>query len=89
MSRYIKITAGTPYYGTKEEFFQIFDDDTSDEFIDEIAEEIRQDHAESFEYLARGWDEDWESEEEENNYYADCWATWKEISKEEFLEETE
>lgn len=88
MSRYIKITAGTPYCGTEEEFFQVFDDDTSDEFINEIAEENRQDQAESFEYLGRGgWDEDWESEEAKDDYYADCYAEWVEMTKEEFYKE--
>lgn len=88
MSRYIKITAGTPYCGTEETFFQIFDDDTSDDFINEIAEEIRQDLAESFEYLGRGgWNEDWESEEERDNYYADCYAVWEDFSKEKFYKE--
>ena len=56
--------------------------------IDEIAEEIRQDQAESFEYLGRGgWDEDWESEEAKDDYYADCYAVWVEMTKEEFYKE--
>lgn len=87
MSRYIKITAGTPYCGTEEDFFYIVDDDTTEEFINDFAEEILQRHVESFEYLATGWDEDWESEEQKENYYADCYVSWEEISKEEFWEE--
>lgn len=35
-------------------------------------EDLVRDNAEGFEYLATGWGEDFETEEEREDYYADC-----------------
>ena len=92
---YYKFTAETPYCGTECEDYQSFDVRPSKALLDEIAEELRQVNADSYEYLVSGWnDENFEGmteeerEEEIANYYADCWGGWEEISKEEYEENT-
>ena len=93
--RYIKFTAETPYCGTDHEEYEIFPDDTPDTDLDDIAEDIRRNNAEGFEYLVSGWDnenfEDMteeEQQEEIDNYYADCWCSWEEVSQKEYEENT-
>lgn len=96
--RYFKFTADTPYCGTKNEYFyKIEDENATPVALDEMAEEIARDNAESFEYLVFGWDsnpvEEGEMTEEEyeqeiENFYADCSCEYEEISAEEYEEET-
>ena len=45
------------------------------------------DYAESYTYVATGWDEDFESEEEEEDYYENCTFDIEEITEEEYQEE--
>jgi hypothetical protein len=92
---YYKFTAETPYCGTECEDYQSFEVRPSDYELDEIAECLCRDNAEGYEYLVSGWDDEnfegmteEEQEEEINNYYADCYGGWVEISKEEYEENT-
>lgn len=87
MYRYIKFIVGTPYTGTEDTIYEIYSGDTTDSFLNEILEEYINDNAESYEYLATGWDEEFDDEEEKDNYYADCGGYWEEITKEKFDEE--
>lgn len=82
--RYIRFTGGTGYCGCDIEEYIAYDDIIDDEDLDEIAEEMAYDNGESYEYVVIGWDEEWESEEDRENYFANCWCNWEEISKEEF-----
>ena len=84
MSRYIHFMGETPYCGTDYNDYIEFEDGTPNNVIDEYSDELCQQNAESFEYLATGWDEDWESEEERESYYENCYGSWEEISKEEY-----
>ena len=45
------------------------------------------DYAEPYTYVATGWDEDFESEEEEEAYYENCIFDIEEITEEEYQEE--
>ena len=88
---YFKFTASTPYCGTELTTYQKFENRPTDAELDEIAEYIARDNAESFEYLVTGWgDDNFEDEEEEAKalelYYEDCFCDWKEIDEEEFEE---
>ena len=87
MDRYIKFIVGAPYIGTEETIYEIYSGDTTDDFLNEVLEEHIRNNAESYEYLACGWGEDFESEEDRDNYYADCGGYWEEITKEKFDEE--
>lgn len=90
---YFKISAETSYCGTdKEEYYQ-FEERPSDEELDELAESVARDNAETYEYLVSGFDgehfEDMSEEEQEEeleNYYQNCSGSWEEITEEEFLE---
>lgn len=84
--RYIHFSGGTPYCGCDFDEVEEFPDDTEDSFLDQIAEDKAHDNGESFEYCATGWGEGFESEEEEESYYMDCWCNWEEISEEEYME---
>ena len=91
--RYIKFKADTPYCGTEHEEYDTFPDGTPDADLDDIAEDIRRNNAESYEYLVSGWDDEnfegmteEEQQEEIDNYYADCWGGWEEVSQKEYEE---
>ena len=88
---YFKFTADTPYSGTELVDYQKFEKRPTDAELDEIAENIAQSNAESFEYLVTGWNNDnFDDEDEEaaalENYYADCQGSWEEIDEKEFEE---
>lgn len=85
--RYIKFEVYTSYVGTEDTIYEKFSDDTTDSFLEEYLDELIRNNAESYEYLATGWDEEFDDEEEKDNYYADCGGYWEEITKEKFDEE--
>ena len=82
---YVKFTADTPYCGTEQTVYDCYEKRPTDAELNERAEMLGRDNAEGFEYLINGWDED-VSDEELDNYYADCCWDWEEISQEEFEE---
>ena len=51
------------------------------------AEENIYEYADSYSYVATGWDEGFESEEEEEAYYENCTFDIEEITEEEYQEE--
>lgn len=66
-----KITCTTPYAGTDMEYWVLAD--SEDDIFKSDLEEWAYENGQSFEYLAAGgWGEDFESEEERDDYYADC-----------------
>lgn len=92
---YYKITAETPYCGTDAEDYLAFEVRPTTAELDEITEDFAHNNAESYEYLVGGWnDEEFEGmteeerQEEIDNYYADCYGGWEEITEEEYLENT-
>lgn len=84
MSVYYKLTVWTPFKGTEEEYYFEVDQPMTEKLKEEILEEYVQIHAESYEYLATGWEGDFEDEDERINYYADCGGEWEEITEEEY-----
>lgn len=83
MARYIVVTRNNNYCECDSEEYYIFPEGTSDSEIDKYIEEGMYDYAESYEYVARGWGEDWESEEDEEEYYNNCDFYWREATEEE------
>lgn len=70
MKNLYKVTCTTPYCGTDMERWVFAN---SEEDIDKADLEIWiQENAETYEYLATGWEEDFEDEEARDDYYADC-----------------
>lgn len=86
MKRYIIVTRSNGYCGCDSTEYYVFPEGTTDNEIDEYIEEGMYDYAESYEYIARGWDNDWESEEDEEYYYNECAFDWYEASEEEIEE---
>lgn len=92
---YYKITADTPHCGTNAEEYRSFEDRPSVGELDEITEEFARLNAEGYEYLVSDWNnenfEDMTEEEQQeqlDNYYADCYGGWEEITEEQYLENT-
>lgn len=93
--KYFKFTANTPYCGTEEERYVAFPDSATVKELEEYADEMTHDLGESFEYLVFGWNADpvgdgeisqEEYDEQIDNFYADCYCEYTEVSEEEFIE---
>ena len=93
--KYYRFMAETPYSGTDNDYYMIFEDDVTEKHLEAVAAELCNTNAENFEYLIFGWEYDpveegdmtqEEYNEEVQNYYADCLCTYEEISEEEYLE---
>lgn len=82
--RYIHFFGNTGYCGTDYHYFNEYTDDFPDAILNQISEDYRIDNASSYEYLATGWDDDFEDDEEEEAYYAEAEGYWEEVSKEEY-----
>ena len=92
---YYKLELSTPYCGTEDTLYYSFENEPTDKELDEIGEEMCRDHAENYEYLVFGWDNDpvadGEMTEDEyqaeiEDYYASCDYHWEKISREEYEE---
>ena len=57
------------------------------EEAEEYASENLRNYAEPYSYAAIGWDQDFESEEEEKDYFENCTFDIEEITEEEYQEE--
>ena len=70
MKNLYKVTCYTPYCGTDTTYWVLAakEDDIDTEDLNDWVYE----HAENFSYLVNGWGEDFETEEEREDYYADC-----------------
>lgn len=84
--KYIKFSGGNGYCGCDWEEFHAFDDDVDTRTLDATAWELANDYAESYEYLAEGYDScgGWESEEAEEEYRESITGYWQEITEEEY-----
>ena len=92
--KYYKITTRTIFSGTDNEHYIASQEPMSNEELQHTVEELTRENAESFEYLLTGWDgENIEGMSEDevqamlDDYYADCWGEWQEISEAEYKEE--
>jgi len=87
MKRYIVVTRSNGYCGCDSTECYIFPERTTDKEIEEYIEEGMYDYAEYYEYVARGgWDEDWESEDDAEAYYAKCDFEWHDAEEDEIEE---
>lgn len=96
MKKYYEFKADTPYCGTEAYEYECFEDPTEED-LEEYAYELRENNADSYEYLVHGWDGECPDEEEdpegyqeyweEIEFYRDgCYCYYREITREEFLE---
>lgn len=84
---YIKFHGGNGYCGCDYEEYMKFDDYNEAEF-NQISYDLACENAESFQYCATGWEGDFETEEEREDYYNTALdeANWCEVSEEEYYE---
>lgn len=85
--KYYKFTSTTPYCGTDSVELVASEKPLEQWAIDELCEEYARENGETYSYLATGWDGDWETEEDEEEYFVDCLCTCKELTFEEWVEE--
>lgn len=70
MKNLYKVTCSTPYCGTDNDYWVYA---PSEEYIDkDDLQTWAYENAQSYEYLATGWNDDFECEEDREDYYADC-----------------
>lgn len=88
--QYIRFYGSNGYCGTEYEEYEVFDDDVTEDEINLTSIDFAYDNAETYEYAARGWDQDWESEEDRAEYYENALehCGWDYISEEEYKENT-
>ena len=92
---YYEFTATTPYCGTTNYYYVKYDEQPTQDDLEEICAQYAYENGESFEYLVFGWDADpvgdgemteEEYEQELSLYREDCSCEYREISEEEYLE---
>ena len=84
--KYVKFHGETGYCGCDFDEYEKYDDNVTEEFLNEVLDDMVHENGESFEYCATGWGNSWESEEEEDEYYENCSGSWEFITKEEYEE---
>lgn len=90
---YYKFTSGTPYCGTENDYYVKSAEPLSKGDLEEIADEYAEQAYQDYSYLHSGWNdenlEDMTEEEVEeymDNFRADCYCEYEEISREEYEE---
>lgn len=84
--KYIKFYGGNGYSGCDFEQYEVYEDNITEEALAEIAYDLANDNAQSYEYVVTGWDGEFESEEEREDYYENIECGWEEVTKEEYEE---
>ena len=94
--RYIKFFGSASFCGTDVEIYDLFLGETTDEELDDLAYEKRQELGESYEYLAtQGYDEeDYDTQEDFEEalnqaiewYWESVYVGWEEVTEEEYYD---
>lgn len=84
--RFIKFFGENGYCGCDFEQYEAYEDDMTDDVLDEIAADLVQENAENYEYTATGWGNSFESEEDREFYYENASGGWEEVTEEEYNE---
>ena len=86
--KYVRFYGGNGYCGCDYEEYHVFDDDMSESEIETYAIELGYENAENYEYVVTGYDEDFETEDDRQQYYEDAlsYCGWDYCTKEEFEE---
>lgn len=78
---FVEITFDNGYAGCETNEYLEVENEQEAEFY---AEDFLTDYANSYSYVATGWGNDFESEEEEERYFENCYYSIREIVKEEY-----
>ena len=87
--RYFRFIVDTDFCGTKNEIYEEFEDNVSQEELEQRGQELAIENAESYDYLVLGWGEEPETEEEQeeiDDYYASATYEYEEVSEKEYME---
>lgn len=95
--KYIKFYGGTAFCGEDFEYYEVVDDNLTDEDLDQMAADYAYDNASSYEDVERDYQidednyasyDDFEAacDEARDEYYGESYGHWEEITREEFLE---
>ena len=89
--KYVKFYGNNGFCGTDYEEYVAFEDDVSENEIDNMSNEYAYENAETYEYMKYAWSSGYESEEDEEWYYENAMEScgWDYCSKEEYKENTE
>ena len=84
--RYIKYCYENGYCGCEDEGVTAYEDNWTDDMIEQDLQSHLYDYGTSFEYCAEGcsFDDGWENEEDKEYYYENLMVEWEEITKEEY-----
>lgn len=85
--KYVKFSGETGYRGCGFDLFAEFEDNTSEQFLNQYLKEVSYKNAKECVYVVTGdWGNDFENEEEEEEYYenAESNGSWEYITKEEY-----
>ena len=85
--RYFKFTYDNGVHTGAEDEYVEFDDNVTEEELNDYGEEASYAYAESYDYLVLGWVE--EDEDERDAYYENCDYSYVEVTKEEYMENCE
>ena len=90
---YYKFTSGTSYCGIKSEYYHQFEEQPSAVELEELSDEYAQQAYDDYSYLHSGWDgenpegmTEEEAEEYMDDFRAECYCEYEEISEEEYDE---
>lgn len=89
--KYIKFVVDTNICGTEDTIYEEFEDNVSQEELEQRGQELAIENAEGYEYLVLSWGNDPETEEEQeeiDDYYANVTYEYEEVSREEYKENT-
>lgn len=88
--KYVRFYGTNGYNNCDYENFLSFEEDEYDEDdLNEMSIEYARENAETFEYVALGgWENEWESQQEEDEYYENAlmYSGWEYITKEIYME---
>lgn len=89
--KYVRFCGGNGYCGCDYEEYEKFEDEVTEEEIDEYSSEIGYENAETYEWVVHEDDSDFEFEEDREEYYEDAlsYCGWEYCTEEDFLENTE
>lgn len=88
--RYFHLSGGNGYCGCDwDEYIAVTEEELESDpsYVTSCADNFAYGYAESYEYIATGWNVGWESEEEREEYYNSIldYTNWEEITEEEYL----
>lgn len=87
--RYFKFSYDNGVHTGAEDEYVEFDDNVTEEALNDYGAEALCAYAEDYDYLVLGWDKDEQDEDERDAYYENCDFSYEEVTKEEYMENCE